>query len=88
MYFCVTQSRPGSYHMCIVPVWLVVGAGAWGSALYYFSRHVELVGSLPESTWSRKGAEQPLLPTWTKVGCAMTALNVYVSPRPIQGQIR
>jgi hypothetical protein len=64
--------------MYIVPVGLVVCAGAWAGALYYFTRLVELVASLPERIWLRDGAEQPLLPTWARVGCAMSAVNVYV----------
>ena len=75
MYFCVTQTRPGSYHKYIVPPWVLAGAGVWAAALYYFARHVVQTEGIPASTWER--ADKPLLPTWTKVGCAMAALNVY-----------
>jgi hypothetical protein len=80
VYFCMTQSRSGSYHMYTVPVWLAAAGGVWCGALYYFARHIELIALIPENSW--EGTDRPLIPVWTKVGCAMAALAVYeASPR-------
>lgn len=78
LYFCLTRSRPGSYHMYTVPVWLVVCAGVWCGVLYFFTQLVELVVNAPEDSF--EGTDRPLVPIWSKVGCALSALNVYGAP--------
>lgn len=64
--------------MYTVPVWLVAMAGVWCGALYFFTRHVESIVTIPDSAF--EGTQRPLEPLWGKVGCAMTALQVYVCP--------
>ncbi|KAK4193901.1 hypothetical protein QBC35DRAFT_9241 [Podospora australis] len=77
MYFCLTQSRPGNYHIYIVPIWLFCAAGVWCGALYYFTKQVELVSN---PFWSHlfASSDQPLVPTWSKVGLAMSAVNIVI----------
>ncbi|KAL2015503.1 hypothetical protein VTK56DRAFT_5358 [Thermocarpiscus australiensis] len=69
MYFCLTQRRPGS---CTS----FPSGSLYAAALYHCARHVGVVVNLPESALSKLAENQPLLRTWTKVGCAMSALNV------------
>ncbi|GAB1318844.1 hypothetical protein MFIFM68171_09054 [Madurella fahalii] len=76
LYFCLTRSRPGSYHMYTVPVWLVVCAGVWGGVLYYFTQFVELIVNTSETFF--EGTDRPLVPVWSKVGCALSGLNVFL----------
>ncbi|KAK4236366.1 hypothetical protein C8A03DRAFT_16976 [Achaetomium macrosporum] len=68
VYCCATRAKARSYHIYIVNPWLVVCAGLWCGALYYFAR-----GLRSENT--RAGPDQRLLP-WTKAGCAMSSLGM------------
>ncbi|KAK4231276.1 hypothetical protein QBC38DRAFT_242132 [Podospora fimiseda] len=78
VYFCITQARPGIHHAYIVPPWLLSGAAVWSVALYYFTKVLEaILKTFPiTSSLNYPQPTQPLTPTWTKVGCAMTGFNV------------
>ncbi|KAK3390509.1 hypothetical protein B0H63DRAFT_117649 [Podospora didyma] len=79
LYFCFSQKWPGSYHLFIVPPWLVAAAGIWCCCVYYFTKQVELILSLPNGVWrAADGTEQPEVGTWSKVGLATSALDVFI----------
>ncbi|KAM7185031.1 hypothetical protein V8F33_012644 [Rhypophila sp. PSN 637] len=73
VYFCFVKNRLRTHDLYLVPVVLVAGAGVWAGSLYYFAKLLEVVLRLGRivSTGS-----QPETATWTKVGTAMTGLNV------------
>jgi len=78
LYLYLIQTQAGRSPAYIAPVWLVVCTGIWCGPLYYFGRHVDLVLNHPESAWLRAGADPRLLSRWSKAGCAMSTLSVYV----------
>ncbi|KAK4204145.1 hypothetical protein QBC40DRAFT_273494 [Triangularia verruculosa] len=78
LYFCLTQSLPGHYHKIIVPIFLIAGAGVWAACLYYFAKQVDLLLTYPSLARVWEKTEQPLTATWSKVGLATAALNVFI----------
>ncbi|KAK4181857.1 hypothetical protein QBC36DRAFT_641 [Triangularia setosa] len=78
LYFCLTQPLPGHYHKIIVPIFLVIAAGVWAACLYYFAKQVDLLLTYPSLALVWEKTEQPLTATWSKVGLATAALNVFI----------
>ncbi|KAK0751046.1 hypothetical protein B0T18DRAFT_61773 [Schizothecium vesticola] len=77
IYFCFAGSRRGTYHLCIIPPCVLIGAGLWAAVLYYFASVLALLLDSPiRSVWRDGNPSYPLLQTWIKVGTATAALNV------------
>ena len=58
--------------------WLVLCAGLWCGPLSYFARHVNLIANDSKGVWLMEGADRHRVSTWTKAGCAVSALGMYV----------
>ncbi|KAK3353556.1 hypothetical protein B0T25DRAFT_568754 [Lasiosphaeria hispida] len=78
IYLFATARKPRSYHLYIIPVWLIACAGLWCGVLYYFARELDLVLRSPSTTRYRETTELPLFATWSKVGIATAGLNVLI----------
>ncbi len=76
LYICFTGNRPGSYHLFIVPIWLVAAAGVWAGTVYYFAAQLDLILKLNLADAGFERVGKPLYTTWVKVRAATAALNV------------
>ncbi|KAK3369040.1 hypothetical protein B0T24DRAFT_681090 [Lasiosphaeria ovina] len=79
LYFCFTQNRLGSYHLYIVPPWLLICAGVWCACLYYFTIQVDYITKFPHQVFrAADGTVQNDVATWSKVGLATSALDIFI----------
>ncbi|KAK3292338.1 uncharacterized protein B0H64DRAFT_467119 [Chaetomium fimeti] len=75
IYCYVTRSKPGSYHVFVILAWLAACIGLWCGPLSYFAR---LIANYRESEWLAEGTSQHQASTWTKAGCAVSALSIFI----------
>ncbi|KAK0735851.1 hypothetical protein B0T21DRAFT_412445 [Apiosordaria backusii] len=78
LYFCLTQSLPGTYHNILIPIFLLLGTAVWSACLYYFAKFVDHLLTYPSLTSSWSTTSQPQTPTWSKVGLATSVLNIFL----------
>ncbi|KAL2129931.1 hypothetical protein VTI74DRAFT_7095 [Chaetomium olivicolor] len=78
IYCLVNWTRPRHCHGYIIICWLVVCVGLWCGSLSYFAWHVNLINN-SESGWATGKHSSRLLARFTKAGCALSALSVFIN---------
>ncbi|KAK4678101.1 hypothetical protein QC764_0051730 [Podospora pseudoanserina] len=75
---CLTHSIPtrNTHQIFTTPILLLLlGTGLWAASLCYHAKQVDLLLTYPLLSQT---TTQPLTPTWSKIGLATTALNLFL----------